>query len=101
MRHADCSSHLSAFLPPFAGHFENAPMVHIIEFSTDVHADLEVSPKEPLRKVRIPFGTRLKAEIKPYVVEGDEGPVEVADLFFAGGMATRKVPFECFSLVDG
>ena len=24
-------------------------------------------------------------------MEGDEGPIEVADLFFAGGMATRKV----------
>ncbi len=75
-------------------------MFHTIVFSTDVRADLESSPKEPLRKVRIRSGTRLKAQIKPYVVEGKEGPIEVADLFFAGGATTRKVPFECFSLVD-
>ena len=75
-------------------------MYHKIQFSTEVHADLETSPKAPLRKVRIRSGTRLRAQIRPYVVEGAQGPVEVADLFFAGGTATRKVPFACFSLID-
>lgn len=75
-------------------------MYHLIEFSSEVHADLETSPKEPLRKVRIRSGTRVRAQIKPYVIEGDKGPVEVADLYFAGGTTTRRVPFACFSLVD-
>ena len=75
-------------------------MYHTIEFSTEVYADLETSPKHPLRRVCIRPGPRVKAEIKPYVIEGKKGPVEVADLFFAGGTATRRVPFKCFSLVD-
>jgi hypothetical protein len=78
----------------------NKTMFHTIEFSTEVHADLETSPKHPLRRVSIPAGTRVKAEIRPYVVEGRKGPVEVADLFFADGTATRKVPFKCFALLD-
>jgi hypothetical protein len=76
-------------------------MYHTVEFAADLFADLETSPKEPLKRVRIRKGTRLKAQIKPYVVEGANGPVEVADLFFANGTATRRVPFEDFSLVDG
>jgi hypothetical protein len=45
-------------------------------------------------------GTRVQAQIKPYVVETEDGPVEVADLFFADGTAARGVLFEAFSLVD-
>lgn len=76
-------------------------MYHTVEFAADLFADLETSPREPLKRIRIPKGTRLKAQIKPYVIEGARGPVEVADLFFANGTATRRVPFEDFSLVDG
>jgi hypothetical protein len=32
-------------------------------------------------------------------VEGGDGPVEVADLFFADGTATRRVPFASSSFV--
>jgi len=45
-------------------------------------------------------GTRLQAQLKPYVVETEGGLVEVADLFFADGTITRMVPFESFSFVD-
>jgi hypothetical protein len=31
------------------------------------------------------------------VVETDDGPVEVADLFFADGTTTRSVRFEAFA----
>jgi hypothetical protein len=46
-------------------------------------------------------GTCLQAQIKPYVVETENGPVEVADLFFADGTSAHRVPFEAFSFVDG
>jgi hypothetical protein len=75
-------------------------MYHTIEFAEEIFADLETSPKHPLERLRIRQGTRLKAQIKPYVVEGRRGPVEVADLFFADGTATRTVPFKYFSLLD-
>jgi hypothetical protein len=37
--------------------------------------------------------------LKPYVVEDGKKLVEVADLFFEDGTATRRVPFAwfCFS----
>jgi len=33
-------------------------------------------------------------------METEDGPVEVADLFFADGTTTRRVRFESFSFVD-
>jgi hypothetical protein len=73
-------------------------MYHTIEFAQKLTADLEMSPEYWLEKLRP--GTRVQAQIKPYVVETGGGPVEVADLFFADGTATRMVPFELFSFMD-
>jgi hypothetical protein len=53
-----------------------------------------------LERVQIRNGDRLPAQIKPYVVETAEGPIEVADLFFEDGTATRQVPFAYFAFVD-
>jgi hypothetical protein len=75
-------------------------MYHTIEFLVAFVADLEVSPKHPLERMLIRRGTRLRAEIKPYVVETEDGPVEVADLFFADGTTTRMVRLGRFSFVD-
>ena len=75
-------------------------MYHTIVFATEIHAELETSPQHLLRRVRIRAGASLKAQIKPYVVEGKRGPVEVADLFFEGGTAIRGIPFKFFCLVD-
>ena len=75
-------------------------MYHTLMFATEIHADLETSPKHLLKKVRIRAGTGLKAQLKPYVVEGKTGPVEVADLFFEGGSAIRKIPFKFFFFLD-
>jgi hypothetical protein len=33
-------------------------------------------------------------------VESEDGPVEVADLFFEDGAATRRVPFAWFTFVE-
>jgi hypothetical protein len=75
-------------------------MYHTIEFPQELAVDLEMSPKHWLEKMVIRPGSRIQAQIKPYVVEADDGPVEVADLFFPDGTATRMVPFELFSFVD-
>lgn len=75
-------------------------MYHTIEFSVEFVADLEISPRHWLEQILIRRGTRVKAEAKPYAVETEDGPVEVADLFFEDGTATRGVPFESFSFVD-
>ena len=75
-------------------------MFHTIEFAADFTADLEVSPRHWLERVLIHRGSCLPAQVKPYVIETAHGPVEVADLFFADGTTTRRVPFEWFSFVD-
>ena len=75
-------------------------MYHTIEFNREYLADVEVNRKQPLERVRIRAGTRLRVQVRPHVVETDLGPVEVADLFFEDGTATRAVPFACFAFVN-
>ena len=75
-------------------------MYHLIEFAGAFPADLEVSPKQPLERTLLEPGTRLRAQVRPHVVETDEGPVEVADLFFEDGTATPSVPFAFFAFVE-
>jgi hypothetical protein len=75
-------------------------MYHTLEFAAEFMVDLEVSRKQPLERVLIRRGTRVRAQLRPYVIESENGPVEVADLFFEDGSATRGVRFECFAFVD-
>jgi hypothetical protein len=75
-------------------------MYHTIEFVEALNVELEISPKHWLERTLIRRGTRLQAQIKPYVVETENGLIEVADLFFADGTTTRTVPFESFSFVN-
>jgi len=75
-------------------------MYHTIEFSVELMVDLEISSRHWLEQMLIRRGTRLQAQVKPYVMATDHGFVEVADLFFADGTSTRMVPFELFSFVD-
>jgi hypothetical protein len=73
---------------------------HTIQFAVEFVADLEVSRKQPLERVRIRKGNRLQAQLKPYVIATDAGPVEVADLYFEDGSMTRRVPFAYFAFVE-
>jgi hypothetical protein len=75
-------------------------MYHTIEFGEDLIVGLEISARRWLERMRIRHGTRLRAQIKPYVVETEDGAVEVADLFFGDGTTARMVPFALFSFVD-
>ena len=75
-------------------------MYHTIEFVADFVVDLEISPKHWLERMLIRRGTRVQAQIRPHVAETDEGPVEMADLFFDDGTATRNVRFDSFSFVE-
>jgi hypothetical protein len=75
-------------------------MYHTLEFAKDGMVDLDISPKDWLEQLLVRRGARLQVQIRPYVVETEDGPVEVADLFFADGTAARMVPFESFSIVD-
>ncbi len=69
-------------------------MYHNIEFRTNFSADLEISPKHRLERLRVRTGMRAYAELAPRVVETADGPVEVADLWFHDGTVARGVRFE-------
>ncbi len=75
-------------------------MYHVIEFVNDWWADLERGPGQPLEQVLLRRGTRRRAQIRPYVIERADGPVEAADLFFEDGTATRGVPFASIKFPD-
>jgi len=73
---------------------------HTLEFHSVRNVDLEVSPTQPLERLCIRKGTRLKAQLKPYVVETADGLVETVDLFFEDGTTARALRFDMFSFVD-
>jgi len=75
-------------------------MYHTIEFAEELMVDLEISTKHRLERMRIYRGTRLPVELKPYVVETEDGLFEMADLYFPDGTTVRMVPFKSFSFVD-
>lgn len=75
-------------------------MYHTIEIKHNLAVDMEISPKHHLEKTVISKGSRWQVQLKPYVVEVTDGPVEVADLFFDDGTTVRAVPFECFEFVE-
>jgi hypothetical protein len=73
---------------------------HTIQFAAEFVALPDISPTHHRRRALIRKGDRLKAQVHPYVTETDEGPVEVADLFFEDGTTTRRVPFAYFAFVE-
>jgi hypothetical protein len=75
-------------------------MYHTVEFAADLWVDLETSPRHRLERLLLRRGVRVAAQVRPYVVEAAEGPVETADLFFADGTAARGVPFACCRFVE-
>lgn len=82
------------------GSTEETTMYHTIAFEESLRLSIEVSAKEPLERVTVKKGARMLAQIRPHVIETEDGPVEVADLFFEDGTATRGVRFSSFSFAD-
>src|SRR5262249_3314765 len=79
---------------------EMTPRYHTIQFNAEFTVDVEISRKQPLERLRIRRGTRIRAQIKPRIMETTSGPFEVADLFFEDGTTTRMVPYACFHFVE-
>ena len=75
-------------------------MYHTIEFAAEFVALSELPPWRLRLRALIRKGDRLKAQVRPYVVETRRGPAEVADLLFEDGSMTRRVPYRCFAFVD-
>jgi hypothetical protein len=79
---------------------KEAIVYHTIEFFINLVADVEVAPQKPLERLLIHQRSRLRVQLKPYVLEGAHGPVEVADLFLEDGSCIRAVPFACLTFVE-
>jgi hypothetical protein len=79
---------------------EEDAVYHLIEFNTAFTADLVISHREPLERLRVRPGARARACPQPYVLNTAGGPVEVADLFFEDGTVASHVPFEWFRFVE-
>ena len=75
-------------------------MNHSIEFRLPSLADVEVPGKTRLERIIIKRGLRLRVQLKPYVLESAEGPLEVADLFLRDGSIARAVRFAAFRFLD-
>jgi hypothetical protein len=75
-------------------------MYHSLEFRRELLADLEIPGEGRVPRVVIDKETRLKAQIRPYVVESALGPVEVADLLLEDGTIARRVSFASFRFLD-
>ncbi len=76
-------------------------MYHSLEFTRDLVADLEIPGEGCLQGVFLTKGTRLKADVTPYVIEGPTTPLEVADLFLADGTTAHRIHFSTFRFLDG
>ncbi len=75
-------------------------MYHTIEFNLTGMIDIEVSRKQPLERLCVERGTRMRVQLRPYVLEAADGPTEVADLFLENGSVTRAVPYSFFAFAD-
>jgi hypothetical protein len=73
---------------------------HTITFVDDLILDLETSSRQHLERLEVRKGTRVPAQLKPFVVETAYGPVEMADLFFEDGTAVRAVPFAYLTFLE-
>jgi hypothetical protein len=75
-------------------------MYHNIEFRLKGLAELEIPGKSQLERVVIKQGTRVRADIAPYVDETAWGPIEMADLFLEDGSVARAVRYATFTFLD-
>jgi hypothetical protein len=75
-------------------------MYHTIEFGLEVVADVKIPGQARLEQVRIRKGTRLRAEIRPFVLDSKPYPMEMADLFLEDGSAACTIRFASFRFLD-
>jgi hypothetical protein len=75
-------------------------MYHTIIFDQTLTLEMETTQKEPLERRSVKKGTQVRAQLKPHVLDTKKGPVEVADLYFEDGTASRRVRYAFFSFVD-
>ena len=72
-------------------------MTHQLRFAADCELDLQIHGKPRLEKVKLRAGEVIAAQVRPYVKEMAEGPVEFADLHLGHEGTLLAVRMECFT----
>jgi hypothetical protein len=72
---------------------------HQLRFRADGQLDLQIAGKPRLEQVKVRAGEVIEAQVRPYVAETSEGPVECADLQLGEEGTLVNVRMECFEFV--
>lgn len=75
-------------------------MTHRLEFLSTHQLDLQLRGKPRLEQLLIKKGEVLEANVRPYVCEGADGPMEVADLELPYDGTLLTVPMSSFRFLD-
>jgi hypothetical protein len=71
-------------------------MTHQLHFRIDCQLDLQIKGKARLEQVKIRAGEIIAAQVRPYVKETPDGPVEFADLQLGNEGILMAVRMDCF-----
>lgn len=71
-------------------------MYHKLRFRTSQELDLQIPGKGRLEKVKFRRGDVIEAYVRPYIIESEDGPVEIADLNLGREGTLVGVPMEFF-----
>ena len=74
-------------------------MYHRLRFLATYQLDLRMPGKARMEQLLIRERDIIEAQVKPYVQETADGPVEVADLHLPGDGTLVAVPMGCFQFV--
>jgi hypothetical protein len=80
-------------------HPRSTTMTHQLRFRADCQLDLQSSSKARLEQVKVRHGEVIEAQVRPYVEETEEGPVEFADLQLGSDGTFMAVRMEHFEFV--
>ena len=69
-------------------------MTHQLRFRVDCQFDFQITAKPQLDKIKVRAGEVVKAQVRPFVQEGKEGPVECANLLLGTDGTVRMEHFE-------
>ena len=74
-------------------------MTHQLRFRADCQLDFQVAGKSRLEQVKVRADEVIEAQVRPYVQETEDGPVETADLQLGRDGTLLAVRMEHFEFV--
>jgi hypothetical protein len=75
-------------------------MYHKVRFAADSQLDLRMAGKSRLERVMVQAGDVFEAEVRPYVEETEDVPVEMANLVLGDEGILLAVPMAWFRFIE-